>query len=327
MSKGIYNMSDPSNNSQNNEQILNDIQLLQQMEQQLFNNLETNTNLTVEQQQQIIEKISQLSNMRINLYQTLSGMNNYFQGALESSSGILQSQTAAIGIVENELNQAKHRLDALEIEKNNKIRLVEINDYYSDKYAEHSKLMKIIIMTIIPIVILAILKNKDILPNSIFVTLVVIICFISLYYFWNIYTSIVMRDNMNYQEYNWSFNPNAVSTASSSTTTSSDPWLSSSSSGSNTCVGQECCADGLTWDASLNQCTSTFSDITSGAVSYNTGTSSSAQTATAETFVTRESMINNVLTKKEPNKYKYDYNMAPTIQAPLSKSFTNNAKM
>jgi hypothetical protein len=132
---------------------------------------------------------------------------------------------------------------------------------------------------------------------------------------------------MNYQEYNWSFNPNAVSTASSSTTTSSDPWLSSSSSGSNTCVGQECCADGLTWDASLNQCTTTFSDITSGAVSYNTGTSSSAQTATAETFVTRESMINNVLTKKEPNKYKYDYNMAPTIQAPLSKSFTNNAKM
>jgi GTP-sensing pleiotropic transcriptional regulator CodY len=69
MSKGIYNMSDPSNNSQNNEQILNDIQLLQQMEQQLFNNLETNTNLTVEQQQQIIEKISQLSNMRIKRYE------------------------------------------------------------------------------------------------------------------------------------------------------------------------------------------------------------------------------------------------------------------
>jgi GTP-sensing pleiotropic transcriptional regulator CodY len=48
-------MSDPSNNSQNNEQILNDIQLLQQMEQQLFNNLETNSNLSVEQQQQINE--------------------------------------------------------------------------------------------------------------------------------------------------------------------------------------------------------------------------------------------------------------------------------
>jgi len=324
----LYNMSDPSNNySQTIEQILNDIQLLQQMEQQLFNSLETNTTLTVQQQQQIIDKISQLSTMRVNLYQTLSGMNVFFQGALESSSEILQSQTAAISIVENELNQAKERLDVLEVEKNNKIRLVEINDYYSDRYAEHSKLMKIFVITLIPIIILAILKNKDILPNSIFVTLLVIICFISLYYCWNIYTSIIMRDNMNYQEYNWSFNPNAVSSASSSTTTSSDPWLSSSSSTSNTCVGQECCADGLTWDASLNQCTSTFSDMTSGAVSYNTGTSSSAQTATTETFVTREAMVNNVLTKKESNKYKYDYNMAPTIQAPLSKSFTNNVKI
>ena len=193
-------MTDPSNNySQNIEQLLNDIQLLQEMEHQLFNSLETNTTLTVTQQQQIIDKISQLSNMRVNLYQTLSDMNVFFQDSLESSSEILQSQTAAIGIVENELNQAKGRLDALKIEKNNKIRLVEINDYYSDRYAEHTTLMKIFIVTLIPIIILAILKNKEILPNPIFVMLIVIICFISLYYGWSTYTSIIMRENINYQ--------------------------------------------------------------------------------------------------------------------------------
>ena len=60
-------MSELPNISQNNEQILNDIQSLQQMEQSLFNNLETNTNLTPQQQQQIIEKMNQLTNMRINL--------------------------------------------------------------------------------------------------------------------------------------------------------------------------------------------------------------------------------------------------------------------
>lgn len=305
-------MSDPSNNySQTIEQILNDIQLLQDMEKQLFNSLETNTNLTPEQQQLIIDKIIQLSNMRINLYQTLSGMNVFFQGALESSSDILQSQTAAISIVENELNNAKQRLDALEIEKNNKIRLVEINDYYSDRYEEHTKLMKVFIITLIPIIILAILKNRGILPNSIFVMLVFIICFFSLYYSWNIYSSIIMRDNMSYQEYNWSFNPNSVSTTTTSSTSSSDPWLSNVSSITNTCIGENCCADGLIWDASLNQCTSS--------------------TTTTETFVTntltREAMVNNVLTKKEPNKYKYDYNMSPTIQGSLSKSFTNNAQI
>lgn len=141
--------------------------------------------------------------------------------------------------------------------------------------------------------------------------LVFIICFFSLYYSWNIYSSIIMRDNMSYQEYNWSFNPNSISTTTTSSTSSSDPWLSNVSSITNTCIGENCCADGLIWDASLNQCTSS--------------------TTTTETFVTntltREAMVNNVLTKKEPNKYKYDYNMSPTIQGSLSKSFTNNAQI
>jgi hypothetical protein len=37
------------NIKQNNEQILNDIQSLQQMEQELFNSLETNPNLSAAQ--------------------------------------------------------------------------------------------------------------------------------------------------------------------------------------------------------------------------------------------------------------------------------------
>ena len=117
-------MSDIPNIKENNDQILNDIQSLQQMEQELFNSLETNPNLTPQQQQQIVQKMNQLSNMRINLYNTLSGINSYYGSALSSSVGTLKEQTAAIAIVENELNQAKKRLQILESEKNNKIRLV-----------------------------------------------------------------------------------------------------------------------------------------------------------------------------------------------------------
>jgi hypothetical protein len=268
---------------QNNEQILSDIQSLQKMEQQLFNNLETNTNLTTQQQQQIVEKMNQLSNMRINLYQTLSGVNNFFQNALSSSVGTLREQTVAIGIVENELNRAKKRLDLLEYEKNNKIRLVEINDYYGDKYAEHSQLMKIIIFTLIPVIILSILNNKSILPNTFYYVLLIIVTIIGAYFFWRKIASILMRDNMNYQAYNWNFNSN---NAPSGSTSSADPWVSFNMPG--TCVGQYCCSDGQTWDSSLNQCVGT-SNIT-------------------ESFLT-ETMVNNVLIKKQPGKYKPDVNM------------------
>ena len=92
-------MSELPNVQENNEQILNDIQSLQQMEQQLFSNLEYNPNLSTQQQQQIIEKMNQLSNMRLSLYQTLSGINNYFENALNTSIGSLKEQVVAISIV------------------------------------------------------------------------------------------------------------------------------------------------------------------------------------------------------------------------------------
>jgi membrane-associated HD superfamily phosphohydrolase len=244
-------MSELPNISQNNEQILNDIQTLQQMEQQLFNNLETNTHLLPEQQQQIIEKMNQLSNMRINLYQTMSGVNDFFQNALSSSVGTLKEQTIAIGIVESELNKSKKRLELLESEKNNKIRLVEINDYYGDKYAEHSQLMKIIIFTLLPVIILAILNNKNILPNSIYYVLVIIISIIGGYYFWRRYASIIMRDNMDYQKYNWFLNTNDSKTGPANTNFK-DPWLSATMPG--TCIGENCCSENQEWDNTLNKC-------------------------------------------------------------------------
>jgi hypothetical protein len=240
-----------SETNETNEQILNDIQSLQQMEQQLFNNLETNTNLTQQQQEQIVEKMNQLSNMRINLYKTLSGVNSFFKDALSSSVGTLKEQSIAINIVESELNEAKKRLELLESEKTNKIRLVEINDYYGDKYEEHAQLMKIVIYTLVPVIVLTFLNNKGILPRTIFYILLVIISLIGGYFFWRRFASIITRDNMHYQEYMWFFDGNnAVN--STSTVIGDDPWLNLNAPG--TCIGQYCCSTGQIWDPQMNQC-------------------------------------------------------------------------
>lgn len=282
------------NIAENNEQILNDIQMLQELEQKLFNGLETNTNLSPEEKEKIVEKMNQLSNMRINLYKTLSGVNKFFKNSLSSSVGTLQQQTVAVGIVENELNQAKRRLEILESEKNNKIRLVEINDYFADRYEEHSELMKLIIFTLIPIIIIVILKNKEILPNMVYYILLVIISLIGAVLFWKKYTSMIMRHNMNYQEYNWYFDAGSAPTSTSSTS-EDDPWASTTST--DTCVGELCCSEGQTYDASLNQCVDS---------------------------VVTESMVNNILIKRQPGKYKDDVNIG-TIGYNNSKSFLNNS--
>ena len=294
-----------SNNvQQNNEQILNDIQALQSMEQELFSNLESNTNLTSQQQQDIISKINQISTMRINLYQTLSGVNGFFQGALNSSIGTLQEQTSAIGIVESELNQAKIKLQALEAEKNNKIRLVEINNYYGDKYTEHARLMKIIIFILIPVIILTLLFNKGFLPKAIYYGLICIIAAIGGYMFWRTLASILVRDNMNYNEYDWYFDIASAPTGSSSST---DPWASSSSSAA--CVGAACCSSNQTFDASLNLCVdASNSSTTSGFTTLFGSVFSNKESFNNNTNSLTESMVNQVLTKTS-NNYRTQYTM------------------
>ena len=271
---------------ENNEQILNDIQSLQQMEQQLFSGLENNPNLSPDEQKKIIEKMNQLSTMRINLYQTLSGINNFFENALNTSVGSLKEQAVAIGIVENELNKAKARLEILEVERNNKIRLVEINTYFGDKYAEHSQLMKIIIYTLVPVIILAFINSKGFLPNTIYYILLGIISLIGAFFFWRRFASIIMRDNMNYQEYNWPFNPDDANTDSSSSS-STDPWATDMNLG--TCIGDACCSPGLVYDTNMNQC------VPEGHANINQSS--------------QESFINNILTKTQPANYKIAYDL------------------
>jgi len=267
------------------EKILGDIQRLQQMEQELFNKIEKDSSLTPQQQQEIVEQINKLSEMRSNLYSTLREVNNFYESAMDSSTGTLKQQTAAINIVETELNRSKKRLHALKMERNNKIRLVEINAYYGDKYAEHSSLMRVIIFTLIPIIILTILLNKGILPPKVYYVLFLIIGVIGAWYFLKTYISIISRDNMNYDSYNWAFDP-STAPEPTSTEDTSDPWETVNSG--STCVGEECCSDGQTYDVELDLCVS----------------------SSTETFQNNQDIIMEALTKTQPGKYKSDYNLS-----------------
>jgi len=286
---------------ENVRKLLSDIQDLQSMEQGHFDELNTNGNLTPQQQMDQISQINKTSNMRRNLYKTLSQVNTFYKDALDSSMGTLKEQKTAISIVESELNRAKKRLEYLELQKNNKIRLVEINQYFGEKYSEHTKLMKIIIFILIPIIILTILYKKNILPKKIYFILFIIIGVVGAFFVYKLYASIIMRDNMNYNEYDWPFNIKNAPTADTTTSTS-DPWAAPATSTSTfgTCVGQSCCSEGLTYDTTTNLC-----------VIPGTTTQESFQTRLRPANFNNDEQIQNALTKTQPGKYKADVNLAP----------------
>lgn len=264
--------------STNNEQLLNDIQNLQNIEQNLFNSIDTNPNLTPDEQEKIINKINSISQMRINLYKTLGKINNFYQDALNNSQITLQQQKTAIHLVENQLNNSKQKLNFLETENNNKIRLIEINDYYEQKYAEHSSLMKYIILMLIPIIIVSLFYNVGLLSNRIFYLLIVIISIIGSIFIIYRLLSIWSHDNMNYQEYDWSFNKKSAPSANNSSSNKTDPWTSPNLN-IGTCIGNSCCSPGTIYDEKIHKCVS--------------GENSTALTDDNKT----EQFVNNVFTK------------------------------
>lgn len=242
-----------SNLQDRNAQIISDIQNLQNIEKELFNNLEQSllqNQLSQSEKETLVKKINEISQMRANMYQTIGGINNFYQSNLNSSTDTLTQQTAAISIIEKELNAAKERLKLIEEYKLNKLRLVEINNYYSDRYAAHSQLMKLIIYMFVPILIISILANKGIIPGWLFSTLIIIIGVwgaITLFY---TIRSMSMRDNMMYQEYDWGFNPDSM--PANTKTSSKDPWAKAH--GEAICVGQACCDTGYIYDPAQNKC-------------------------------------------------------------------------
>ena len=261
----FYIMTD--NLQEKNQQVLNNISQLQLQEKQLYDSLNDIT-LTTDQKQQIINKINEISQIRMNMYSGIKDMYSYYQKNVETSRTTLSQELLAIDILENELNQSKIRLNALQDEKANKLRLVEINTYYGKRYNAHTKLMKIIVITCIPVIILSVLANIGILPSNLYVFLTGIVIVIGGVFIGLELIDFSNRDNMNWDEYNWYFDKSQApsSTSVDGSSSSTDPWETPTA----VCVGSACCYDGSTYDEQQNICVPTQTDITSTNTSIET---------------------------------------------------------
>jgi hypothetical protein len=317
--------NDSSNNSSNdflerNEQVLNDISMLQKEEKNLYAKLD-DVSLTPDQKKLIVDKINEISQMRLNMYSNMNDMYSYYQKNVEASRTTMGKEVAAIDIIENELNEAKKRLNVVEEEKNNTLRLVEFNTYYGKKYNSHTKIMKTIVIFCIPIIILAYLANIGFLPSKLYmflVGIVIIICIIIIGYQ---IIDLSNRDNMNWDEYNWNFDRSKAPTDTVETSnTSSNPW----STGTLTCIGSECCYSGSTYDDDKNMC---IPDVITGTTGSSTPTTSTLitsipTTSTLISSITTESFISGKVLGKYgfiQDKSIPIYDMVNIPYAPLSK--------
>jgi hypothetical protein len=244
-----------------NEQTLSDIENLQKIEKELYTTLESGVNnLTADQKQKLVDRISEIFQLRTNLYANLSNMVEFYTANQQSVQNTYKQQIVAIKIVEDELANSREKLKKLQEDKSNKLRLVEINTYYGKSYNAKTYIMKIIVYMCIPILLLAVLNNNGIIPSELYGFISIIIMVVGIYFIGAQLIDITNRDKMNYDEYDWKFNKSQApddssgSNSSNSGSNAKNPWITPTV----TCVGQSCCppGSGLIYDSTLNVCLS-----------------------------------------------------------------------
>ena len=265
-----------------NAQTLTDIQGLQIVENELLQTLETgtaNNSLTYAQKTDILSQIDKISKMRTTLYANISGLQTFFQKNINFASTTLNEQVGAIQIVEDELNEAKKRYKIVQEDKDNKLRLVEINTYYGDKYSNHSNIMKTIVVVCLHIIILSFLANRGIIPQTIYIILLIIGILVGVIYIWYQVADSLYRDNMNYQEYQWdNGKPPTLPEKDNSIINAKDPWAGIGL----TCMGQACCDTGFTYVPSpANKCVAN-TGLPDGVTAYVPPVDPASNAATAD---------------------------------------------
>lgn len=165
----------------------------------------------------------QLEQEREELQTTQKEINDSLDGITEYSTKALGSALATASnmqsvkknrMITNDVitEESQHISDAigdLQDRRNNKVRMAEINTYYSLKYKGYGSVAKLGTFLMLIILALSILKKSGILPGGAYNWLVAIIIVVGgifiMYRVYDLYT----RDNMSFQEKSWSFNPNS----------------------------------------------------------------------------------------------------------------------
>ena len=239
-------------------QTLKSIQELQTMEKNLYTQLEYSSanGGNIDNESKIIKRINELSEMRIGLFKNLATKYKTIQNSVAETRVDLVDQMTVVGIVENELNNVKANLNNMETAKSDKMRMVEINTYYEQRYLAHTGVMKLVIMTSIPLLILAILSKKGFIPSTISTGLAILILVVGLILIINKVLDLRSRDNMYYEEIDWQFNPNTVRPTLYEYDKAQLEKLDIKADikGIFGCINGDCCSEDMVYDEKANKC-------------------------------------------------------------------------
>ena len=231
---------------------------LQDREKQLHNDFSSLE--TQELKKESLEKMQQLTQTRIELFNALKSQ--YAKDVAESKDE-LKDQMETLSIVENELGEAKNRLARMQDEHTNKMRMAEFATYFSLKYKSYNELLMLTLKWMVPIGLLLYIANRNPIPenylsqnnsNNLFLVLITVVTLYALYQILTAYYDISLRNNMNFNQYDFGSNIKTGVKKESSFSHDTKEFGKMAESLHLGCVDSYCCADGTLYDSVKRQC-------------------------------------------------------------------------
>lgn len=248
-------MSQLASYKQKNEEILSYIDELNKIESEFTQKLEVASEPST--RGRLEESIQLVQQTRGNLTNALGSLNSYYSTNLQNSGDTLRQQEEAVAIIDREMQLAKARLGYINKQKGNKMRQVEINQYYNEYYLERTELIKWGMLAIaVGLAYIYLQYRVTAIPPVIYNIISIILIGFFGYKILMLVLSINARSKMMYQEYAWSFNkdkaPDIVDDNDNTDPFKKDPSLAG-------CANNACCDAGTTWNAELGVCQASIS--------------------------------------------------------------------
>jgi hypothetical protein len=160
----------------------------------------------------------------------------------------------------NERSRLLAKKDQIDKATYNQTRLQGFNESFRKRYAFYNSIMVyIVIILLIYLGIVLLKKYVPIIPESLLDIITVILFAVAIIYTGMQVNELYSRDNMNFDKINYSggnmISPEELAKKKQQAADSGDLSAYSAAANANKCIGQACCATGMTWSESLNQCT------------------------------------------------------------------------
>jgi len=173
--------------------------------------------LSQEQIKQFKNALIQQTELQNSMLNAASMQGQALGNNLRAVSNNLVNQMVLTDILQNQVTHAENSYMALKQDNNDKLRMVEINRYYTDRYRAQSELMKLIIFFAVPLLVITILTNKGILTKNIAYILGGVILVVGIIMIIGKIIDINSRDNMDFSEYKVDWDPSKVKASQKST--------------------------------------------------------------------------------------------------------------